>query len=759
MKNRLLIILLSWLGMSGAAAQTFYDVNTIQQIKINLFPHQFNWQFLLDSLKNTPGEPYLVVQSVEVNGVLFDSVGVKYKGYSSYDAGNEKNPLHIELNHVIKGQKYQGVEDIKLSNVFADPTFVREVLSYEILRKYMHEPLANYAKVWIDGEYWGVYVNVESISKKFVRKHFNTDGNNPFFKCNPMDVLGTNGHSDLKLDEDHPYPDSLFYYPRYELRSDEGWAELLNLMDTLTNHPDKARNVVDTDRTLWMLAFNNVFVNLDSYTGAYAQNYYLYQDKNDRWLPIVWDLNMSFGSFNNLDGNNLLTVQQMKLLDPLSQYNNDFRPLIKSLLENPVYKRMYIAHMRTILQENFATTAMYQNRALQLQAIISTDVLADDKKFYTYAQFLSNMTQTVNPGNVVEQIPGITDLMSGRYTYLINNSNFTPTPPTISGISSFQDGEVYVTANVQNATTVLLAFRYDSAEVFQTLQMADDGQHHDGTAGDGKFGQSFPYNGLVGQYYIYAENANAGRFSPERAEHEFYKINVNPSNPNVGDLVINEFLASNMTAETDEAGQHEDWVELYNNSDTQLDLTGLYLTDDAAKPDKWLFPLGTTIPNKGFLIVWCDEDGSQGPLHANFKLGAGGEFLMLSNGAGGVIDSLSFGKQKADTTYGRYPNGTGGFGFMSRTFNATNSMILISANEPWQDASLSIFPNPVSDILTVQSDQSLGLIRVSDAFGQQVIQTDKSDSNVAYLNLKNVPSGIYGVRIGERAAKLIVVQR
>jgi len=755
MKIKTLLLLLSGFVLTGASAQNFYDINIVQEIKVNF--SQQDWQHLLDSLKSVPGEPYLVVPSVEINGQVFDSVGVKFKGYSSYDPNNLKNPLHIELNHVKKGQNYLGVKDIKLSNVFADPTFVREVLSYEMLRKYMDEPLANYAKVWLDGEYWGVYVNVESINKPFLRKHFHTDGDNPFFKCNPVDVVGTNGHSDLKLDEDHPFPDSVWYFPKYELKSDYGWAELLTLMDTLTNYPWRVRNVLDVDRALWMLAFNNVFVNLDSYTGVFAQNYYLYRDKNDRWLPVVWDLNMSFGGFNNLDGSDLLTAQQMQQLDPLAQANNDFRPLIKSLLEDPLYRRMYVAHMRTILQENFATTSLYRPRALELQAIIAADVVADDKKFYSNAEFVSNIDQTLNPGNVIEVVPGITDLMGGRYNYLSGHPLFTATPPAISNIATHQDGEVYVSAKVTNATSITLFFRYDSSEIFQSLPMVDDGQHYDGAAGDGVYGQSFTYNGLVAQYYIYAENGNAGMFSPQRAEHEFYAVNLNPPNAN-NNVVINEFLASNMNGETDEAGQHADWIELYNNSDAPVNLSGFYLTDDPANPDKWLFPLGTEIPAKGFLIVWADEDQTQGPLHSNFKLGAGGEFIMLSNGAGGVLDSISFGQQKVDTTYGRYPNGTGPFVFMPRTFNAVNSLT-ISTNEAWQDASLKVFPNPVSDILTVQSDQPLGLIQLSDPLGRQVMLVDAAMQHTINLNLKKLPEGIYFLKIGTRTAKMLHVAK
>ena len=137
--------------------------------------------------------------------------------------------------------------------------------------------------------------------------------------------------------------------------------------------------------------------------------------------------------------------------------------------------------------------------------------------------------------------------------------------------------------------------------------------------------------------------------------------------PNVGDVVINEILASNTSGARDENAEYEDWIELYNKSSQAKSLFGLYLSDKRDKPDKWDFPNGTFIPASGFLIVWADEDSSQGPLHANFKLSATGEFVMLSDGATVVHDSISFGAQQADVSFGRYPNGTGGFVTMPRS--------------------------------------------------------------------------------------------
>ncbi len=230
-----------------------------------------------------------------------------------------------------------------------------------------------------------------------------------------------------------------------------------------------------------------------------------------------------------------------------------------------------------------------------------------------------------------------------------------------------------------------------------------------------------------------------------------------PAGLMAGSVVINEFLAKNVNGETDEVGQHEDWLELYNNDDIEHSLNGIYLTDDPAKPDKWLFPLNTSIAANGFLIIWLDEDPTQGPLHANFKLNNNGEFLMLSNGAGSVIDSLSFGAQRTDTTFGRYPNGTGAFTFMPRTFNAVNSLT-VSSMEPEREPPMLIFPNPASDWLTVESALPLGRIGMFDMLGRELVRWETNGSKTAYLDVKDLPEGLYCLKAGNNAAAIVIVQ-
>lgn len=756
MKNSLTALLLGMAGLS-AQAQDFYNIDAIQEIRLIFI--QNNWDDLLDSLKNADDQDFLIAASAEINGQIFDSVGVKYKGNNSYDPDNAKNPLHIELDFVQPNQNYLGIKDIKLGNAYSDPSFVREALGYEILGRYADAPRANFTRVWINSQYWGVFVNVESVNKRFARNHFHTGGQNPFFKCNPDDYdgPGTGGnYPDLVYDS----PDSTDYYAQYKLESDHGWRELLTLMDTLKNHPAGLPALLDVDRALWMLAFNNAFVNLDSYTGAYAQNYYLYRDDNGRWLPVVWDINLGFGAFPLLNppggtGGPPLTLTQMQQLDPLAQAGNPNRPLIRQTLADPVWQRMYLAHLRTLLQEN----ADYADRAAGLQAGIAADVQSDPKKFFSYADFQNNLDLSVD-GGFAGAVPGLTELMGPRFDYLAAHPLLAAEPPAVAGLSAEPAGnnQIRLTATLTTpADAVLAGWRFDSAAVFQKIPLLDDGLHGDGAAGDGIFGGVFPILGPHAQYFLYAENASAGRFLPPRAEFNFFTYEVTLPVATAGQVVLNEFLADNENGERDEAGEREDWLELFNTTGQTLSLEGLYLSDKTAEPDKWAFPAGAFLPAGGYQIVWLDENPGQGPYHANFKLDAGGETLLLSAGMAPPFEQVFFGQQQPDVSFGRFPNGTGPFTTMPTTFKGPNS--LSSGINASFSTKIKIFPNPATDVLRVETDAPLGLVQAFDALGRTVFFREINDARAVDLNFGHLPPGLYGLKVGAHGIQRILVRR
>ena len=126
-------------------------------------------------------------------------------------------------------------------------------------------------------------------------------------------------------------------------------------------------------------------------------------------------------------------------------------------------------------------------------------------------------------------------------------------------------------------------------------------------------------------------------------------------------LVINEFMASNSSCIQDSEGQYDDWIEIYNYGTDAIDTGGMYLTDDLSAPTKWQIPdnnpAATTISAGGYLLIWADNKTIDAGLHANFKLDADGEEIGLFDADGStLIDSVTFGEQMPDISYGRYPD-------------------------------------------------------------------------------------------------------
>jgi hypothetical protein len=750
--NRIFISILLFLGLSlsvqKANAQSFYDINTIQTIE--LYFGYSNWDYMMDTAKAGSGS-YILADSVRLNGISLDSVGVKYKGNSSYNSSRVKNPLHIELDHYKADHIYDGITDIKLNNGFKDPTLVRETVTYTIARNYMSAPRANYARLYINGQYIGLYTNAESITKKFVFNHFGSK-NNTFFKCNPIYTGGN------KSNLAYLGADSSLYYNSYEIKSDAGWSDLLLLINTLNNNPTLINNYIDIDRVLWMHALNNLLVNLDSYTGAISQNYYLYKSDNGSFNTVIWDVNESFGCFNNT-GTGTLSLTQMQQLSPWLHLNYTERPLIKNLLSVPMYARMYMAHFRTIHNEFFANDE-YFSLGNTYQGIIDSSVQADVNKLNTYPEFLNNMTQNVSAGPM--SIPGLSLLMNGRKTYLSSQSDMLYSQPTISNISSSDTlpdigDNIYITASISNGSSVYLGFRYFLRDRFIRIQMYDDGNHGDGAAGDGVFGAQLPVNSSMIQYYIYAENANSGRFSPERAEYEYHTLYSVSGDILAGEVVINEIMAINTSTITDPNGQYDDWIELYNNTNRHISMNGVFLSDSYSTPYKWQFPDNVIIQPGGYLIIWADNDLNQSGLHANFKLSGTGENVVLSYNTGYYIDDISFGVQTADVSYGRYPNGTGGFTFLTPTPLAFNQPLSVEELSP--HGNIKLYPNPFTSIITIQStNENIEQMSIYDIKGMLMLQSINLHSKDLRYDLTELPAGVYTLTINNKYSFKLIKQ-
>jgi len=263
--------------------------------------------------------------------------------------------------------------------------------------------------------------------------------------------------------------------------------------------------------------------------------------------------------------------------------------------------------------------------------------------------------------------------------------------------------------------------------------------------------------GKTGEFFVYAKDTqNQSQFYPRKKAIEIRTPQI------VTDaIVINEFMADNATTITDPNGQYDDWIELFNPTSNPITLTGKYLTDKRTNLTKWQFiEPNLTLNSNQYLLIWCDEDSGQAGQHTNFRLSATGEFIALVESDGvTVIDSLSFGPQATDTSFGRRPDGAENWITMAPTPGYTNNISSVEDEFIPTEFSLTAYPNPFNPSTKISWQSTIGswqTLKVFDLLGNEVITLmDEYKSSGRYeVDWKGennfgskLSSGIYFVRI------------
>jgi hypothetical protein len=294
--------------------------------------------------------------------------------------------------------------------------------------------------------------------------------------------------------------------------------------------------VLDVDRTLWMLALNNVMVNLNSYTGNHSVNYFLYRDGNGRFQPLHWDLNLSFGSYKNTGNGSDLELKGLQNLDPLLNADNPYKPLLSELLKDPLHKKIYLAHIRQINEENFLSGA-YEKRAQELQGMIVVPFSEDKNKTYSLDDFTRSLKETVGKKS---KIPGLVELMGKRSKYLKAHPELTSLPSAISDVKVQGRGKFEnQPLNAFNITAkadrfpkrMLLCYRFNKNEAFTTIPMSEDNTT---TMASGMKAFTVMVEAKTRdaemEYYIIAENAGTVGFAPANYTQQAYKIKLSELN-------------------------------------------------------------------------------------------------------------------------------------------------------------------------------------------------------------------------------------
>lgn len=224
-----------------------------------------------------------------------------------------------------------------------------------------------------------------------------------------------------------------------------------------------------------------------------------------------------------------------------------------------------------------------------------------------------------------------------------------------------------------------------------------------------------------------------------------YEASFEPSGTVVNNIVINE-ISTRPSTVLDNAGEAEDWIELFNEGSEAVNLAGLYLTDNLVMPTKYQLPPNVGILQPGeYKILWADDDLTQGTDHLGFKLSSDGEAVGLYQKLGNQIHALDeyvYSAQQIDGSFSRVPNGTGPFTFTHvSTPSAFNELITRIDDD---NRSIRVYPNPTKDFLFIESSTPVQ-VSLMDCLGRTLQHI--MNVNQQQVSLENEPPGIYFLRL------------
>jgi len=720
-----------------------YGDDIIPRVDILINPDTLTWLY-----QNPDSDLEFHAVFMFDNGNMKDTVenvGFRLRGNTSrYSA---KKSFKISFNTFENGGKYKGLEKMNLNGEHNDPTIARSKVCWDLLRSFdLPAPRSNHVRVYINGDYFGLYINVEHIDEKFVKSRFgNMDGN--LYKCLwPADLTYLGSNPDLYKFEGG----GRRTYDLITNKAEDDYSDIANFIGILNNTPlndlpCQLEAVFNVQDYLKLMAFDVITANWDGY--IYNQNnFYLYHNtKSDRFEYIPYDLDNTFGV-------DWMSVQWSQR--DVYNWSTGERPLYTRILQIQKYRDQYSKYLKQF--SDFMGSSVYFPYIFTIRDKIYPYVVNDPFYPLDYGYSVDDFTNSYITG-LGNHIPvGLTEYITQRCTSLqtqlvlndiypvvkyLNSNHMGVNQPVSFNVYAYDDG-----TNLQ----VKLAYTINSVLPVTTQPMFDDGNHGDGLAGDHNYGVTLDgFSSSATISYTIQATDNLGKVTEFPCEAE--TLIIPPAY--VSGLYINEFMASNTSTIADENGDYDDWIEIYNGGTSPVWLGDKYLTDNLNNPGKWQFP-DVTLPENGFLLVWADEDGNQGPLHASFKLSAGGEEIgIFDNEASGFapIDTYVFGPQTTDVSEGRNPDGGSEWKFYQFPTPGISNLLSSIDDDFVPGNGLKVYPNPASGEY-VHFNKHVNCFIYND-MGRLVL--DKV--GVSQISIKSLSKGFYFVKTSEgEIVKLMV---
>lgn len=629
------------------------------------------------------------------NGIINDTVydiGFRLRGNTS--RWSDKKSFKVSFNTFESGRKFYGIEKMNLNGEHNDPSIIRSKLCWDLFRDFeIPAPRSNHVEVYINQNYYGLYINVEHIDEEFVLKRFRNNNGN-LYKCLwPADLkyLGSNPDTYKLMQGDRRV---------YDLKTnkiEDDYSDLANFIDVINNTPqedlihelDEIFNVYDY---LKIIAVDIITGNWDGYIYN-KNNFYLYKNtETGKFEYIPYDTDNTYG----IDWMDIYWATRN-----VYEWNpggNEVRPLYSRLMNTQEFKDQYSFYIQKFINELTDDNILF-SKIDEIKNMISEYV--EDDPFYPldYGYSIENFHDSYNMGLWGHVIIGLKPYLSERNSsalqQLISN-NISPVIKYIKNNHIGIDEDLLIRAFIEDEDSnpeVNLIYKINNGQQLSLL-MYDDGEHNDVQAGDKIYGcaiNNIPVNTTI-EYQISAEDTH-GNISTMPFEPVIIQVLAS----NQEKLFINEFLASNDNVIADEYDEYDDWVEIYNGDENAVWLGDKYLSDNFNIPDKWQLPDVTMEPGE-FLLIWTDNDPEQGDHHTNYKLDKDGEEIGIfdSESTGYyILDTVSYGSQTTDISFGRDPDGGASWIYYNEPTPEVSNLESDINEYPYQLKSLVVFPNPV----------------------------------------------------------------
>jgi len=666
-------------------------------------------------------------------------VGVRLRGNTSrYSA---KKSFKVSFNTFVTGQKFKGMEKMNLNGEHNDPSIIRAKLGWDILYSIgVPAPRANHVRLYINNQYYGLYMSVEHIDEEFVESRFgNKDGN--LYKClYPADLAyrGTSPNS---------YKHTADGRRVYELKTNvlvDDYSDIATLINVVTQTstselPAKLEPIFNVNSFLKYLAVEALIGHWDGYSYN-KNNFYLYKNTSTgKFEFIPYDVDNTFGiDWFNVD---------WATRNVNSWASSQDRPLTKKILSVDVYRKRYLFYLKQLLSNQFNPTNL-TNRIIQIRNMVTEYAYFDPFRSLDYGwtplQFDNSYNQSLGGHVKYGLIPYINKRHQNANSQVVVG-NIPPVVTNIFHRAISYKVPIKIAAQVNDESvpkSVKLIYRTDNFTTREIPMILDSTGFYVATVG--------PFSKPTTKVYykiVALDAENQSTIEPLNGENI---INF-PSNSPLT-LCVNEVMTSNTHTFPDEFGDYSDWIELYNYGTSSIWLGDITITDNLSNSDKWYLPNVNIQPGE-FMLFWADGNTSKGNDHLPFKLNRDGEEIGIFTSKK-FIDGYNISRISKDKTLGYYPNAKG-LPVELNTPTPGASNIKTDGTHRLYLPEVTVFPNPVSDEVSVKfsykpsANCTISLTSMSGKLVAEIF-VDFSISNTTIpwnLGSLGISSGVYIISV------------